>query len=198
MQQTVGKPSNALIEDRTWQWFMGAVARHLGPAYYDEAHHPAHSDWPDIVAQRSRRTICFEITSPLSPHDVNSGKKNDSELIEETPFTLRQRVMEATARKIHRYGMRHFSQPMALLITLAHPITQRLSKGDPTAAGIDEELKTALSQELHQPFDAIYLVGPGPRARLLWRRSGAQWKRVFPELDESAKGRKRRRGVNPQ
>jgi len=193
MQQSVSKPSNAVIEDRTWQWFMGAVSRHVGPAFYDGAHHPAHSDWPDIIAHRSRRTVCFEITSPLLPHDVNGGKKNNGELVEESPFNLRQRVLEATIRKIHRYGMRHFSQPMALLITLAHPITQRLARGDATVAGIDEELQAALAQELHQPFDAIYLIGPGPRAWLLWRRAGPKWKRVFPELDTSTKGSKKKR-----
>ncbi|MFH1010175.1 MAG: hypothetical protein V1784_02935 [bacterium] len=187
----MSKPSNAVIEDRTWQWFMGAVSRYLGPAFYDGARHPAHSDWPDIIAHRSRRTVCFEITSPLLPHDVNSGGKDNHELVKENPFTLRQRILDATIRKIHRYGVRHFSQPMALLITLAHPITQRLSRGDATVAGIGEELQATLAEELHQPFDAIYLIGPGPHAWLLWRRTGPKWKRVFPELDTATQKRRK-------
>jgi hypothetical protein len=197
MQQSVSKPSNAVIEDRTWQWFMGAISRHVGPAFYDGAHHPAHSDWPDIIAHRSRRTVCFEITSPLLPQDVNSGWKGNGEPAEEHPFTLRRRILEATVRKIHRYGVRHFAQPMALLITLAHPTTQRLSRGDATVAGFGEELQATLTEELHQPFDAIYLIGPGPHAWLLWRRTGPKWKRVFPELDASVKGNPKKARLNP-
>jgi hypothetical protein len=192
MTSSATKPSNAVIEDRTWQWFMGAVSRHWGPAFYDNAHHPTHSDWPDIIAYRSRRTVCFEITSPLLPQDVNTGWKGNGEMVEDEPFTLRRRILEATVRKIHRYNSRHFAQPMALLITLAHPTTQRLSRGDATAADIGEELQTTLAEELHQPFDAIYLIGPGPHAWLLWRRTGPKWKRVFPELDASAKGSTKR------
>lgn len=162
---------------------MGAVSRRFGPAYYDGAHHPAHSDWPDIVARRARRTVCFEITSPLQPHDVVTEKKNDGEPVEENPFSLHRRILEATGRKIHRYGTRHFSQPMALLITLAHPMALHLSRGNATLAGIGEELQEAVAQQLHQPFDAIYLIGPGEYAQLLWRRRGSRWKQVFPDLD---------------
>ncbi|MBU1936331.1 hypothetical protein KKG05_02950, partial [bacterium] len=99
------------------------------------------------------------------------------------PFLLHQRVLEATMRKIERYGARSISEPTALLITLAHPATLRLTRGNAFLPGIAEELQVSLAQELEQPFDAIYLVGPGENAQLLWRRSGAKWKRIFPELD---------------
>jgi hypothetical protein len=188
MQNPSSKPPNSVIEDRTWQWFMGAVSRRFGPAFYDRAHHPAHSDWPDIVARRARRAVGFEITSPLQPHDVVVERKNDSEPTEESPFSLQRRILQATKRKMQRYGMRHSSQPMALLITLAHPIARRLAEGDAPLAGIDEELQDALAQRLHQPFDAIYLIGPGAYARLLWRRHGSKWKRVFPDLDGAGRG----------
>ena len=191
MQSSTSKSSNAAVEDRTWQWFMGAVSRRFGPAFYDSAHHPAHSDWPDIVAHRARRTVCFEITSPLQPHDVTNNRRNNDELVEENPFSLHRRILEATTRKIHRYGVRHFSQPMALLITLAHPTALRLSQGDATLEGIGEELQDTFAEELHQPFDAIYLIGPGPNARLLWRRHGPKWKRVFPDLDGASGGGKK-------
>ena len=173
------KLSNADVEERTWQWFMGAVSRRFGPAYYASAHHPVSENWPDIIAKRAKATICFEITSPLRPDDVNSHKTDD----EEQPFLLHQRILEATARKIERYGARAIAEPIALLITLAHPATLRLTRGNTSLPGIAEELQMSLAQELEQPFDAIYLVGPGENAQLLWRRSGSKWKRIFPELD---------------
>jgi hypothetical protein len=176
--------SNDDIERRTWEWFTGAVGVFFGPAYYQPLNHDAGDLWPDVMALRAHDRVGFEITSPLRPGDV--VKKNNSTPEEESDIPLQRqiekRVIEALKRKIKKYGNRKMGLPLALLITLAHPSAMKFySHTD--LEHLSQVVKSVLGHLLHQPIDAVYLVGPGERAHLLWRRRGAQWKKLFPDLE---------------
>lgn len=180
-------PSNDDIERRTWDWFLAAVASRFGPAFYQEITPPNGDRWPDVVALRAHDRVSFEITSPLRPEDV-VGKPSRHRLPIEDDGTLpaqarlEKRVIEALKRKIKKYGQSSSQEPLALLLTMAHPSAQKLfSKVNLTRlAGV---VTGHLANFLRQPIDAVYLVGPGVRSHLLWRRRGAKWKKLFPELD---------------
>jgi hypothetical protein len=179
--------SNDDIERRTWEWFSGAVEVIYGPAYYQLLNHEAGDHWPDVIALRAHDRVGFEITSPLRPDDVVK-KHNSSTAEEEAEIPLQRqlekRVIEALKRKIKKYGNRKMELPLALLITLAHPSTMKFfSHTD--LQHLSQVVKSVLGHLLHQPIDAVYLVGPGERAHLLWRRRGAQWKKLFPEIGKA-------------
>lgn len=179
--------SNDDIERRTWDWFSGAVEVIYGPAFY-QLLDPLDGDrWPDVIALRAHDRVGFEITSPLRPDDVVKKRSaNSTEDEAEIPLQrqLEKRVIEALKRKIKKYGNRKMELPLALLITLAHPSTMKFfSHTD--LEHLSQVVKSVLGHLLHQPIDAVYLVGPGERAHLLWRRRGAQWKKLFPELEKA-------------
>jgi len=182
-------PSNGLsnddIERRTWDWFSGAVEVRFGPAYYHLLAPDDGERWPDVIALRAHDRVGFEITSPLRPEDVvkKHGTNSDDEADVPMQRQLEKRVIEALKRKIKKYGNRKMQLPLALLITLAHPSTMKFfSHTD--LEHLSQVVKSVLGHLLHQPIDAVYLVGPGERAHLLWRRRGAQWKKLFPELEQ--------------
>jgi len=178
-------PTNDAVEQRTWEWFHSAAAARFGPAYYQDLHPLGGDNWPDILAVRAHSRVGFEITSPLRPEDVvrkgnNHTYEDDSDLPAQA--RLEKRVVEAVRRKIKKYGQGKSEIPLALLITLAHPSSQRLfSQID--LRRLTGVVRGHLSNFLHQPLDAVYLVGPGARAHLLWRRRGPKWKKLFPELN---------------
>ncbi len=184
-------PSNELIERRTWDWFHAAVSSRFGPAHF-KVFMPTEKDhWPDVVAVRGHDRVGFEITSPLKPEDVvkRTRKEPDDEIDEEgisRQKLLEQRVVGALKRKIKKYATAHTGMPLALLITLAHPSTLRFSSTNTDIAHLASVVRGHFGKFLHQPIDAVYLVGPGERAFLLWRRRGPKWKKIFPELDEIA------------
>jgi hypothetical protein len=178
-------PSNNVIERLTWEWFAGAVGVRFGPSYYQLLTVPERDKWPDAVALRAHDRVAFEITSPLRPDDVvkkphHNGDEDEPDV--PAQIQLEQRVMEALKRKIKKYGNRHMGMPLCLLITLAHPSSLRFF-----APADMRRLKGVVSGHLanfvRQPIDAVYLVGPGEKSRLLWRRRGSKWKKIFPELD---------------
>jgi hypothetical protein len=178
-------PSNNDIEQRTWDWFASTVGQRFGSAYY-QVTGPSNGElWPDVIAVRAHNRVGFEIPSPLRPEDVVKktsrigAAPDDAEL---PPHTrLEQRVIEALRRKIKKYGDRQTGMPLALLITLAHPSAQKLS-GQMDLRRLAGTVRGHISNFLHQPLDAVYLVGPGEHAYLLWRRRGPQWKKIFPDL----------------
>ena len=182
-------PTNDVIEHRTWEWFQAAVSRQFGPAHYHVMDGALSVHWPDVVAVRAHDRVGFEITSPLRPEDVvrkrstvseDDDVEDDSRKAKQRFFE--QRVLEAITRKIKKYGKTPADEPLALLITLAHPSSQKFFSpaNVPRLAKI---VRGHLLNFLHQPIDAVYLVGPGERAYLLWRRRGAKWTKLFPELD---------------
>jgi len=179
--------SNDDIERRTWDWFSGAVEVIYGPAHYQLLNHDAADRWPDVIALRAHDRVGFEITSPLRPEDVvkkHHSSDGDDEAEISMQRKLEKRVIEALKRKIKKYGNKKMELPLALLITLAHPSSMKFfSQTDLTH--LSQVVKSVLGHLLHQPIDAVYLVGPGERAHLLWRRRGAQWKKLFPELDHA-------------
>ncbi|HEY3295262.1 MAG TPA: hypothetical protein VGL38_07475 [bacterium] len=181
-----GGLSNNDIERRTWEWFSSAVEVIFGPAYYHVLNHDVGDLWPDVIALRAHDRVGFEITSPLRPEDVvkkHSSSAADDEAEMPVQRQLEKRVIEALKRKIKKYGNRKMQLPLALLITLAHPSTMKFfSHTD--LEHLSQVVKSVLGHLLHQPIDAVYLVGPGERAHLLWRRRGAQWKKLFPELEQ--------------
>ncbi len=179
-------PSNNDIEQRTWDWFASAVSQRFGPAYFQVTGPTNGELWPDVIAVRAHDRVGFEITSPLRPEDVvkkssrNGATPDDDTLPPQT--RLEKRVIEALRRKIKKYGNRKTGMPLALLITLAHPSAQKLS-GHMDLRRLSSTVRGHIGNFLHQPLDAVYLVGPGERAYLLWRRRGPQWKKIFPDLD---------------
>lgn len=178
--------SNTDVEERTWEWFSEAVTARFGPAYYQLLGIPAHDHWPDRIALRAHSRVAFEITSPLRPEDVvpKNNRHPELEAAEiELPMQVRleQRVIEALRRKIRKYGSRNTGMPLALLITLAHPSAQPFF-GAADLRRLSGVVRGHVTNFLHQPLDAVYLVGPGQRAVLLWRRRGSKWKKLFPEL----------------
>ena len=181
--------SNDMIEQRTWEWFHAAASRQFGPAHYHLLDGALSVHWPDVVAVRAHERVGFEITSPLRPEDVVAKKiiEPTDEDTEEDPRTQKQRyfeqrVVEAVSRKIKKYGHHPMREPLALLITLAHPSSLKFFSpvNIPRLATI---VRGHLLNFVHQPIDAIYLVGPGEKAYLLWRRRGSKWKKLFPDLD---------------
>jgi hypothetical protein len=177
--------SNTDIEQLTWDWFSGAVAQRFGPAHYQLLTIPEADKWPDVVALRAHDRVAFEITSPLRPDDVVKKPTHNGDAdTDDAPVQIRleQRVMEALKRKIKKYGSRHMGMPLGLLITLAHPSSQQFS-AQADMRRLRGVVCSHLANFLRQPLDAVYLVGPGEKARLLWRRRGSKWKKIFPELD---------------
>ena len=182
-------PTNDVIERRTWEWFQAAVSRQFGPAHYHLLDGALSVHWPDVVAVRAHDRVGFEITSPLRPEDV--VRKKVMEIVdddpEEDPRALKQRlfeqrIVEAISRKIRKYGHHPLAEPLALLITLAHPSSLKFYS--PTnVPRLAKIVRGHLTNFVHQPIDAIYLVGPGEKAYLLWRRRGSKWKKLFPELN---------------
>lgn len=195
-------PSNDVIEKRTWDWFHASVSARFGPAHFREWSPPGREHWPDIIALRGHDRVGFEITSPLKPEDVvmrpangptngtlpDPGSDDESRLTptQERQKLLEQRVVGALKRKIKKYGAHHSGNPLALLITLAHPSTLRFSSTNTNVAHLASVVRGHFGKFLHQPIDAVYLVGPGEKAYLLWRRRGSRWKKLFPELDDIA------------
>jgi hypothetical protein len=184
--------SNDVVERRTWDWFAGAVAARYGPAHYRLIHPPENDLWPDVYAIRGNERVGFEITSPLRPEDVVSKPNgNGSEQPDEEPpprqKLLERRVIEAVRRKIKKYGNKPSDFPLGLLVTLAHPSSLKFSSTETDLKHLSQVVKSHLGHLLHQPIDAVYLVGPGSRAVLLWRRRGPKWSKLFPELDELTK-----------
>lgn len=196
--------SNDVIEERTWDWFHGATSARFGPAYFLVKNTLVNDPWPDVIAMRGHEQVGFEITSPLRPEDVveRSGHSTDNGF---KPVTnreededervvarvarqkmLEQRVVGALKRKIKKYGEHHSGMPLALLITLAHPSALKFSSTHTDIAHLASVVRGHFGKFLHQPIDAVYLVGPGERAFLLWRRRGPKWKKLFPELDDIA------------
>ena len=184
-------PSNVVIERRTWEWFHAAVSARYGPVHYHILDGALAVHWPDVVAVRAHDRVGFEITSPLRPEDVvrkrNVASEDDGETDSRTrrQRLFEQRVVEAINRKMKKYGKSPSGEPLALLVTLAHPSAMKFSATD--VVHLAQVVKSRLGHLLHHPLDAVYLVGPGERAYLLWRRRGAKWKKLFPELDEVAK-----------
>lgn len=180
-------PSTNDIEQRTWDWFTGAVALRFGPAYY-QLLGPTNGDrWPDVVALRAHDRVAFEITSPLRPEDVvhklrRNGVGVESDDHQPAQARLERRVVEALKRKIRRYQSRAQGMPLCLLITLAHPSALPLT-AQLNLKRLSGVVRGHLANFLDQPLDAVYLVGPGTRAHLLWRRRGPKWKKIFPDLD---------------
>lgn len=188
-------PTNDVIEQRTWDWFHATVAARFGPAHYQVAAHRPNDHWPDVIALRGHEEVGFEITSPLKPEDVvrrptpaaHNGTSDGTEADEEgisRQKLLEQRVVGALKRKIKKYGAQSTQLPLALLITLAHPSTLKFSSTKSDVAHLASVVRGHFGKFLHQPIDAVYLVGPGEKAYLLWRRRGPKWKKLFPELDE--------------
>ncbi|MBU0507816.1 hypothetical protein KKH27_03120 [bacterium] len=178
-------PTNDDVERRTWNWFAAAVATQFGPAHYQVVYPPEGDLWPDVTAVRAHERVGFEITSPLRPEDVVKKPNHNSEDDETaTPQArLERRVMEAVKRKIKKYGNKPSDFPLGLLVTLAHPSSQKFSQSEIDLTHLSQVVKSRLGHLIHQPIDAVYLVGPGARAHLLWRRRGSKWKKLFPELD---------------
>jgi hypothetical protein len=179
-------PTNDDIEQLTWEWFAAAIELRFGPAYYQVLEPPDGGDhWPDVVALRAHDRVGFEITSPLRPEDVVKKKFEGSvDPDDELPAQrrLERRVVEALKRKIKKYGRQKTELPLALLVTMAHPSSLKFfSHTD--IEHLSQVVKSVLGHLLHQPIDAVYLVGPGERAHLLWRRRGPKWKKLFPELN---------------
>jgi hypothetical protein len=177
--------SNDDVERRTWQWFAAAVAEHFGPAYYQQLDPPDGDLWPDVLTLRAHDRVGFEITSPLRPEDVvkkpNHTGGDDTDLSAQA--RLERRVMEAVKRKIKKYGSKPTDFPLGLLITLAHPSSLKFSSSKTDLLHLSQVVKSRLGHWIHQPIDAIYLVGPGSQAHLLWRRRGPKWKKLFPDLE---------------
>jgi hypothetical protein len=177
-------PSNDTVEERTWTWFFEAMSLRFGPAYYQLLSAATGDHWPDVIALRAHDRVGFEITSPLRPEDVVRKRSEAVEDDGEQPAQARleKRVIEALRRKIKKYGNGPSAMPLALLITLAHPSSLKFTAhlDRPRLAGV---VRGHLTNFLHQPIDAVYLVGPGAQAHLLWRRRGAKWKKLFPELN---------------
>ncbi len=183
-------PTNDVIEQRTWEWFSGAVSARFGPAYYQILDGALSVHWPDVMAVRAHDRVGFEITSPLRPEDVVRKRnvlpeEDDAEVDvrKRKQRLFERRVVEAINRKMKKYGRTATDEPLALLVTLAHPSAQKFF----SAANVEhlsQVVKSRLGHLLHQPIDAVYLVGPGVRAYLLWRRRGAKWSKLFPDLDE--------------
>jgi hypothetical protein len=197
---TKNGPSNDVVEKRTWDWFHATVAARFGPAHF-RVWTPAERDhWPDVIALRGHEKVGFEITSPLKPEDVvtrpgnetGNGFRPASEEGEDERVVagayrqklLEQRVVGALKRKIKKYGEHHSGIPLALLITLAHPSSLKFSSTHTDIAHLASVVRGHFGKFLHQPIDAVYLVGPGEKAFLLWRRRGPKWKKLFPELDD--------------
>jgi hypothetical protein len=183
-------PTNDVIEQRTWEWFSAAVSKRYGPAHYHLLDGALSVHWPDVAAVRAHDRVGFEITSPLRPEDVvpkRTAETNGDDDDEVDPRALKQRlfeqrIVEAVTRKIKKYGRHPLSEPLALLITLAHPSSLRFfSAGN--VPRLSKIVRSHLINFVHQPIDAIYLVGPGEKAYLLWRRRGSRWKKLFPDLD---------------
>jgi hypothetical protein len=186
-------PSNDVIERRTWEWFIGAVSARYGPAHYRKIDPPDNHLWPDVYAVRGNERVGFEITSPLRPEDVvaksNGNGRDDTD--EEPPSRqklLERRVIEAVRRKINKYGNKPSDFPLGLLVTLAHPSSLKFSSTETDLIHLSQVVKSVLGHLLHQPIDAVYLVGPGERSVLLWRRRGPKLKKLFPELDPMTNG----------
>jgi hypothetical protein len=187
-------PTNDVIEQRTWEWFTGAVSARFGPAHYHVLDGALSVHWPDVMAVRAHERVGFEITSPLRPEDVvrkrsvvpeDDDSEVDSRKLKQRLFE--RRVVEAINRKMKKYGRTAADEPLALLVTLAHPSAQKFFSAA-NVGHLSQVVKSRLGHLIHQPIDAVYLVGPGERAYLLWRRRGAKWKKLFPELDELAPG----------
>lgn len=182
-------PSNVIIEQRTWDWFHASVARRYGPVHYHILDGALSVHWPDVVAVRAHDRVGFEITSPLRPGDVVKKRSTVSEddSVEEDSRKIKQRlfeqrVVDAVTRKIKKYGKTPAGEPLALLITLAHPSSLKFFS-PANVPRLSKIVRGHLLNFVHQPIDAVYLVGPGERAYLLWRRRGSRWKKLFPELD---------------
>ena len=187
-------PTNDVIERRTWEWFHAAVSAKYGPAHYHVLDGALSVHWPDVAAVRAHDRVGFEITSPLRPEDVVRKRStvSDDDDVEEDSRKLKQRffeqrVVEAISRKIKKYGRNPLSEPLALLITLAHPSSLKFFSPR-NVPRLSKIVRGHLLNFVHQPIDAVYLVGPGEKAYLLWRRRGAKWKKLFPELDEVQTG----------
>jgi hypothetical protein len=183
-------PTNDAVEQRTWEWFAGAVAVRLGPAFYQLLDHPDGGDrWPDVLALRAHDRVGFEITSPLRPEDVVQKRNGNGspDPVDENPPTrqklLERRVVEAVRRKIKKYGNKPSDFPLGLLVTFAHPSSLKFSSTETDVMHLSQVVKSVLGHLLYQPIDAVYLVGPGQRAFRLWVRRGPKWKKLFPELD---------------
>lgn len=186
-------PTNDAIEKRTWQWFTDAMAVQFGPAHYQVVLPPEGDLWPDVIAVRAHDRVGFEITSPLRPEDVvrkpsHNGDEDDGKSLQ---TRLEKRVLEAVRRKIKKYGSKPTDFPLALLVTLAHPSSQKFSPATTDLVHLAQVVKSRLGHHIHQPIDAVYLVGPGPAAHLLWRRRGAKWKKLFPDLAAQDNGVKK-------
>ena len=182
-------PTNDVIERRTWEWFHAAVSAKFGPAHYHVLDGALSVHWPDVAAVRAHERVGFEITSPLRPEDVVSKRtavvedddaEEDSRKVKQRLFE--RRVVEAINRKMKKYGKTATDEPLALLVTLAHPSAQKYFSAT-NVEHLAQVVKSRLGHLIHQPIDAVYLVGPGERAYLLWRRRGAKWKKLFPDID---------------
>jgi hypothetical protein len=177
--------SNDDVERRTWEWFAAAVGLRFGPAFYQQLDPPDGDLWPDVLTLRAHDRVGFEITSPLRPEDVvrkPNHTGDDGEL--SVQARLERRVLEAVRRKIKKYGNKPSDFPLGLLVTLAHPSSLKFSSSKTDVLHLSQVVKSRLGHLIHQPIDAVYLVGPGERAHLLWRRRGSKWKKLFPEVDE--------------
>jgi hypothetical protein len=180
--------SNDDIERKTWDWFVHAVAAEFGPAHYQVVYPPDGDLWPDVIAVRAHERVGFEITSPLRPEDVvkKSHHNGDDDDGVSRQARLERRVLEAVKRKIKKYGNKPSDFPLGLLVTLAHPSSLKFSSSETDVAHLSQVVKSRLGHLIHQPLDAVYLVGPGATAHLLWRRRGSKWKKLFPELNAVA------------
>jgi len=178
-------PSNDDVERRTWQWFTAAISAQFGPAHYQVVYPPEGDIWPDVTAVRAHVRVGFEITSPLRPEDVVKKPNHNGDNDDDRPLQARLegRVMEAVKRKIKKYGSKPSDFPLGLLVTLAHPSSLKFSSSETDLMHLSQVVKSRLGHLIHQPIDAVYLVGPGASAHLLWRRRGAKWKKLFPDLD---------------
>jgi hypothetical protein len=176
--------ANDAIERRTWEWFAAAVAIRFGPAFYHVLDNPDGDLWPDVLTLRAHDRVGFEITSPLRPEDVvkkpNHNGDDDHGLTMQ--MQLERRVLEAVKRKIKKYGNKPSDFPLGLLVTLAHPSSLKFSSSETDLIHLSQVIKSSLGHLIHQPIDAVYLVGPGAQAHLLWRRRGSKWKKLFPEF----------------
>jgi hypothetical protein len=177
--------TNDAIERRTWEWFAAAVELRFGSAFYQQLDPPTGDHWPDVLTLRAHDQVGFEITSPLRPEDVvkkpNHNGDDDNGL--SLQARLERRVIEAVRRKIKKYGSKPTDFPLGLLITLAHPSSMKFFPSETDLLHLSQVVKSRLGHLIHQPIDAVYLVGPGSRAHLLWRRRGSKWKKLFPELE---------------
>jgi hypothetical protein len=177
--------SNDAVERRTWEWFAAAVGLRFGPAFYQLLDLSDGDLWPDVLTLRAHDRVGFEITSPLRPEDVvkkpNHTGTDDGEL--SLQARLERRVLEAVRRKIKKYGSKPTDFPLGLLVTLAHPSSMKFSSSKIDLLHLAQVVKSRLGHFIHQPIDAVYLVGPGARAHLLWRRRGPKWKKLFPDLE---------------